>query len=90
MEFLEHTFAQATRDEWERRLATLDVCFGAVNTLPEALEDPQALARGMVLRDDHQRPHIASPIRFHDEPSRPDLVSPALGQHQHLIKESNR
>lgn len=85
MEFLEQAFRQATRAEWERRLASLDVCFGAVNTLPEAFRDPQVLARGMVLRDEAQRPHIASPIRFADEPAAPRLQPPALDEHRGLL-----
>jgi crotonobetainyl-CoA:carnitine CoA-transferase CaiB-like acyl-CoA transferase len=84
VDFLQHAFLQATRTEWEQRLAALDVCFGAVNTLPRALADPQVLARGMVLRDREGRPHIASPIRFLNEPSAPVLDAPALDQHHHL------
>lgn len=86
MDFLAQTFRQATRAQWEHRLAGLDVCFGAVNTLPQAFEDPQVLARGMVLRDDQGRPHIASPIRFLDEPAAYDLASPALDQHATLLR----
>ncbi|MET0541374.1 MAG: CoA transferase [Variovorax sp.] len=89
MDFLEHAFAQATRAEWEQRLASLDVCFGGVNTLPQALHDPQLEARGMFPRDADGRPHIASPIRFLHEPSAPSLESPALDQHHHLLKEAN-
>jgi crotonobetainyl-CoA:carnitine CoA-transferase CaiB-like acyl-CoA transferase len=85
-DFLAQTFMQATRQEWEQRLGALDVCFGAVNTLPQAFEDPQLIARGMVLRDAQGRPHIASPIRFLGEPSAPSLDSPALGQHRSLIE----
>ena len=86
MEFLQHAFRQATRAEWEQRLAGLDVCFGAVNTLPQAFRDPQLLARGMVLRDGDGRPHIADPIRFLNEPSMPDLQAPALDEHRDLLK----
>jgi crotonobetainyl-CoA:carnitine CoA-transferase CaiB-like acyl-CoA transferase len=89
VEFLAHAFAKATRAQWEERLAALDVCFGAVNSLPEAMQDPQLLARGMLLRDAQGRPHIASPIRFADEPASYDLSVPALDQHRDLLKESN-
>ena len=85
MDFLAATFREATLAEWEERLSKLDVCFGAVKTLPEAFEDPQALARGMVLRDAQGRPHIASPIRFLDEPAQYDLDAPALDAHRHLL-----
>ncbi|MDR0275229.1 MAG: CoA transferase [Burkholderiaceae bacterium] len=85
MDFLEQTFRQHPRGYWEEKLARLDVCFGAVNTLPQALRDPQVLARGMVLRDEAGRPHIASPIRFLDEPGAPNLLTPALDEHHGLL-----
>ncbi len=44
---------------------------GALNTLPEAFEDANVTARGMVLRDDLGRRHIAPVIRFRDEPPSP-------------------
>ncbi|XAH21344.1 CoA transferase [Xylophilus sp. GW821-FHT01B05] len=89
MDFLAHSFLQATRAQWEERLAGLDVCFGAVNTLPEALQDPQVAARRMVARDGDGRPHIASPVRFLHEPAAPCLDSPLLDQHHALLKEIN-
>ena len=84
-DFLEQTFLEHPRDYWEHRLARLDVCFGAVNTLPEGFRDPQTLARGMVLHDDAGRPHIASPIRFLNEPGVPNLNSPQLDEHHSLL-----
>jgi crotonobetainyl-CoA:carnitine CoA-transferase CaiB-like acyl-CoA transferase len=64
--------------EWFR---PLDVCFAPVNTLPEAFEDAQLLARGMVLTDETGRRHIAPPIRFLHEPARLNLKEPAMGEH---------
>ena len=85
MDFLEATFRQATRAQWQERLEGLDVCYGAVNTLPEAFQDPQVLERGMVLRDAESRPHIASPIRFLQEPAAYDFTVPTLDQHRSLV-----
>jgi crotonobetainyl-CoA:carnitine CoA-transferase CaiB-like acyl-CoA transferase len=81
IEFLQSTFGRMSADEALAFLAGLDVCFGRVNTLPEAFEDENVKARGMVLRDDLDRPHIAPVIRFRDEPPAPDLRAPALGEH---------
>ena len=77
---LAREFARRTRAECERWLATLDVCFGSVCTLPEAFADPNLVERGMLLRDDAGRPHIGSPIHFKSEPARPTLRAPALGE----------
>jgi crotonobetainyl-CoA:carnitine CoA-transferase CaiB-like acyl-CoA transferase len=62
------------------------VCFAPVNTLPEALADANVAARGMVLKDDAGRRHLAPPIRFRDEPATPDLREPRLGEHDALKK----
>jgi crotonobetainyl-CoA:carnitine CoA-transferase CaiB-like acyl-CoA transferase len=81
IEFLQATFGKMSVDQALTFLAGLDVCFGPVNTLPEAFEDENVKARGMVLRDDLGRRHIAPVIRFRDEPPAPDLHEPGLGEH---------
>jgi len=87
IDFLGTEFARHTHDEWQQRLAALDVCFGRVNTLPEALADAQLHSRGMLLRDAAGRPHIGSPIRFRHEPAAPSLDVPTLGEHAHLTED---
>jgi len=79
IEFLKGTFGNMSADEAVTFLAGLDVCFGPVSTLPEAFEDENVKARGMILRDDLGRRHIAPVIRFRDEPPSPTLDAPALG-----------
>jgi crotonobetainyl-CoA:carnitine CoA-transferase CaiB-like acyl-CoA transferase len=43
-------FRTRTRDEWVAALGDADVCLGPVNTLTEALDDPQVRARGVAAR----------------------------------------
>ena len=62
-------------------LATLDLCYGPVNTLPEAIADPNLLKRGMVLTDAQGRKHFAPAVRFRNEPSQPLYREPLLGEH---------
>lgn len=81
MTFLRETFLQKTRAEWDAWLSELDICYGTVNTLPEALMDPHLAARGTILRDALGRRHIGSAIRFRHEPAQPNLTEPALGAH---------
>ena len=78
MEFLEKTFRARSLEECKALLSKLDVCYGEVKTLPEALRDPNALARGMVVEDETGRRHLAPPVRFQDEPARPDYREPKL------------
>jgi crotonobetainyl-CoA:carnitine CoA-transferase CaiB-like acyl-CoA transferase len=82
MEFLEKTFRGKTLAENLAFLSTLDVCYAPVNTLPEALE----AAADKLLRDELGRRHLAPPIRFRDEPARPRLREPRLGEHDALKK----
>src|SRR6185437_8467962 len=79
--FLSETFLTKTRDEWEEWLRTLDVCYGPLNTLPEALADSQLIARGTLVRDAVGRGHLGSPIRFREEPGSTDFHEPSLGAH---------
>jgi crotonobetainyl-CoA:carnitine CoA-transferase CaiB-like acyl-CoA transferase len=82
MDFLEQVFRKKSLQENLDFLAPLDVCYAPVNTLPEALD----AARGKLLEDELGRRHLAPPIRFRDEPARPDLREPRLGEHDALKK----
>lgn len=82
MDFLEGVFRGKTLKENLDFLAGLDVCYAPVNTLPEALE----AASDKLLTDELGRRHLAPPIRFRDEPARPSLREPRLGEHDALKK----
>jgi crotonobetainyl-CoA:carnitine CoA-transferase CaiB-like acyl-CoA transferase len=81
IEFFQGIFRAKTLAEATTWLSRLDVCFGPVNTLPEAFEDANVEARATVLQDEKGRRHIAPVIRFGDEPASPALKEPALGEH---------
>ena len=46
-------FATRTRDDWAARLGPADCCVAPVNTVAEAVDDPQYAARGMVVEAEH-------------------------------------
>jgi len=81
VEALQAFFKTRTLEESLGWLAGLDVCYAPVNTLLEATLDPHVAARGLLLEDEHGRRHLAPPIRFEREPSRPRLRAPQLGEH---------
>jgi crotonobetainyl-CoA:carnitine CoA-transferase CaiB-like acyl-CoA transferase len=81
MELLEATFRTRPLSHWMKWLATLDICYGPVNTLPEAITDPNLMQRGAILRDEEGRLHLAPVVRFREEPSRPLYREPLLGEH---------
>jgi crotonobetainyl-CoA:carnitine CoA-transferase CaiB-like acyl-CoA transferase len=62
-----------------------DIPFAPVQSLPEVLEDPHFRERGIVTKDARGWDHIGTPVRFTDEPGRPRLEAPALGQHSEAI-----
>ncbi len=86
--FLRDAFAQRTRAEWEDWLRDKDVCFAPVLDLREAWAQPQVGTRGMLLRDEAGNLHIGNPLRFAEEPGRPDLRLPALDEHGAAIRAS--
>jgi len=90
IDFLQTTFGAMSADEALTFLSGLDVCFGRVNTLPEAFDDENVAARGMILRDSLGRRHIAPVIRFRDEPPAPDLHAPSLGEHTDEVLAAGR
>ena len=85
IEFLSQEFRTRPLAEWDRYLATLDVCYGCVNTLPEALDHANLRSRGMLLKDDLGRVHIGPPIRFRHEAASPRLQEPSLGEHTQAL-----
>jgi crotonobetainyl-CoA:carnitine CoA-transferase CaiB-like acyl-CoA transferase len=85
MDFLERVFGAKTLEENLAFLSALDVCYAPVSTLPEALD----AARDKLLTDERGRRHLAPPIRFRDEPARPNLREPKLGEHDALKKRGS-
>jgi crotonobetainyl-CoA:carnitine CoA-transferase CaiB-like acyl-CoA transferase len=85
IELFQNIFREKTLAEACAWLSSLDVCFGPVNTLPEAFEDSNVKARAAVLEDDIGRRHIAPVIRFGEEPASPSLREPRLGEHTEEI-----
>src|SRR3546814_20994522 len=56
---------------WMRWFQGMDVSAAPVNTLREALDDPNIRAQELVLTDDRGREHVAPVVRFTLEPARP-------------------
>ena len=87
MDFLAQTFRTRMLVEWDAWFEGRDVCFSPVKGIGEALGEPQALAREMVLTDAAGEIHIGTAGRFADEPARPTLTVPALGEHQTIYAD---
>lgn len=60
-------------------LSAEGIPIGPINTVAEAVEDPQVVARGMVIRPEGV-PGVRTPIRLSDAETVSDRASPVLGQ----------
>ena len=84
LEILDAAFAQRPTADWLAALAEAGVPCGPVNTVADALEDDQAVARGAVVEIDHPRlgpvREVATPLRVGDERRTPG-PGPARGEH---------
>jgi crotonobetainyl-CoA:carnitine CoA-transferase CaiB-like acyl-CoA transferase len=69
-------FAARTMAEWVECLDGVDTCFAPVNTLEEALRDPQATALGLFANG-----QLAPPFAFSATPAEVRTAAPALGAH---------
>ena len=85
IDYFRRMFRTKTQSEWIDWFKNLDVCFAPVKNLREAFDDPHAQARNMVLIDDFGGEHVASPIKFAQEPGRPQLNVPKLGEHNREV-----
>lgn len=79
------------RDETIAALEAAGVMVAPINTVPEALEDPQLRHRGMVIETNHPFQDslklLANPIRMSDTPVTNYDAPPLLGQHTDEILE---
>ena len=85
--FLREIFAKKTLEYWVTWFQGHDVCFAPVLNLHEAWHSPQVAAREMLLKDDQGNHHIGTPIRYRNEPGRPNLSLPDLDEHGVMIRD---
>jgi crotonobetainyl-CoA:carnitine CoA-transferase CaiB-like acyl-CoA transferase len=80
IDYLAGVFRERSRDDWVAWFRDRDICFAPVNDLREAVDDPQARWRGMILVDGAGREHLGPVIKYRDEPPRPALRAPRPGE----------
>ncbi len=76
--------ATQPRSHWISGMESLGIPGGPINTIPEALAEPQALARGAVVEIPHPAGSVkmvANPIKFSKTPICYDTPPPTLGEH---------
>jgi crotonobetainyl-CoA:carnitine CoA-transferase CaiB-like acyl-CoA transferase len=78
-------FATRSRAEWLEAAAGLDVCLEPVNSLPEAMADPQTVARGLYRQTGEGLPQPAPVVRLPGAMADPRV--PALGEDSRAVLE---
>ena len=89
---LQSTFAGEPASAWLEKFVRAGVPCAPINSVPDALNDTQTLARGLIVQLEHpslgQTRSIANPIRFSDTPVTYRLPPPLLGEHTAQILHS--
>jgi len=82
---LRSLFQEESSSHWIRALEAISVPCGPINTIEQALHNPQVQARGMVIECDHPMagkvPLVANPIKLSESTVEPGSAPPLLGEH---------
>jgi len=86
---IESVLKTRSGDEWLEKIHAVGVPAGPINTLDRVLQDPQVLAREMVIevagRSGEKVKCIGSPFKVHDLPMEESTSPPRLGEHTRAI-----
>lgn len=86
---LQKKFDALPAGEWINQLAKNGIPVAAIQTVGEALSDPQTLARGLIVEIEHpllqKARSIANPVRLTAQPVLYRLPPPLLGEHRRQI-----
>jgi crotonobetainyl-CoA:carnitine CoA-transferase CaiB-like acyl-CoA transferase len=85
IEILAQHFLAATADEWVRRIHPQGVPIGVINSIAQALDEPQVKARNMLVNIPHPLKAdfvtVGSPIKLSGTPVEYLRPAPMLGEH---------
>jgi len=88
-DILDDVFVTRTTDEWQHRFQKARALFGPVLTIPEAVEQEQARATGLVTSVEHPKlgpiPTMRPVIELSDTPGAIERHPPLLGEHSVVV-----
>ena len=86
---LRSKFAQQPAEVWLSKLAAAKIPSAAIQSVPEALDDPQTRERALIVEIEHPllgvARSIANPVRMSQTPPVYRLPPPLLGEHTDAI-----
>ncbi len=83
--FFQRTFRSKPLADWRAELADVPFCFAPVNTVIEALADPQVRHRGMVVDGPDGTPTLGTPIKLSATPASIRTPPPPFGAHTDTV-----
>jgi crotonobetainyl-CoA:carnitine CoA-transferase CaiB-like acyl-CoA transferase len=87
--FFTESFKTKTRDEWFEILSKSDICAGRMLTLDEVPNDPQVLARNMIVEvtapNGQKVKQVGVSVKLSDTPGTIRSLAPQLGEHTEEI-----
>ncbi|MCM2357090.1 MAG: CoA transferase [Geobacteraceae bacterium] len=85
---LESIFIQHEAEHWLEKIRLAQIPCGPINTLDEALNDPQVLHRGMIVEFEHPMGLVkvlGNPLHLSETPVTYRRRPPLLGEHTHEV-----
>ncbi len=79
-EFFEVTFKTKTFSEWKTFLEPIECAWSWVRSLKDAFDDPFTAERGMIFTDQDGYRHVGPPIKFRNDPPKPNPHVPEFGE----------
>lgn len=76
--FFKETFLTKTLQQWTEFLEHVDVCWAPVRELSDAIRDKHLVEREMLLKDDAGNFHLGVPIKYKNEPAKPNFELPCF------------
>ncbi len=91
---LEEVFLRRSVREWMEIFEAADVLCAPVNAFSDMVKDPQVLASGMIVEQEHPKAGrfktIGIPVRLEKSPGRILTPAPTLGQHtEQILREAS-
>src|SRR5699024_4679499 len=89
IENIESVTVTEKRQYWLEKLEKAGIPAGSINTIPEAINDPQTSAREMVLDLSDERVEnfrtIGHPVKFSGTPAKVTRTAPNIGEHSNEV-----
>ncbi|WP_050605887.1 CaiB/BaiF CoA-transferase family protein [Ruegeria sp. 6PALISEP08] len=89
IEILNRHMAKETTATWLARMEAAQLPAGPVNDILQMHQDPQAIAREMIIDVDHATAGavktIGHPVKYSKTPAKTDRAAPVLGQHSREV-----